>query len=60
MKKIAVDSILSQHDEFMQNPELKTAADKQIAMTTLVYYYYLDSQHNNLFQLLNDTKNMEL
>lgn len=28
-------------------------------MTTLVYYYLIDKQFNNLFQLLNDTKNME-
>lgn len=28
-------------------------------MTTLVYYYFLDQQYNNLFQLLNDTKNIE-
>jgi len=44
-----VDSILSQHDEFLQNPLLKMKPEKQIAMTTLVYYYFLDQQFNNLF-----------
>ena len=28
-------------------------------MTTLVYHYMLEGQHNNLFQLLNNTKNLE-
>jgi hypothetical protein len=30
------------------------------AMTTLVYYYVIEAQYNNLFMLLNETKNMEL
>ena len=28
-------------------------------MTTLVYHYVIEGQFNNLFQLLNKTKNME-
>ena len=31
-----------------------------VAMTTLVYYYVIEGQFTNLFQLLNETKNIEL
>ena len=51
--------VLTMHNEFVKSPELRAQPDRQIGMTTLVYYYYLDKQYNNLFQLLHESKNIE-
>ena len=52
--------MLNLHAEFTKDPKLQVLPQNQIAMTTLEYYYLIDKQYNNLFQLLKDTKNMEL
>lgn len=52
--------MLTQHDLFTKDPSLTVLPQNQTAMTTLSYYYLLEQQYTNLFQLLNQTKNMEL
>lgn len=38
---------------------MQTLPENQVAMTTLVYHYFISEQRNNLFQLLNNTNNVE-
>jgi len=52
--------VLTTHDSFVKSPETQVQPENQIAMTTLVYHYFIDKQYNNLFQLLNNSKNTEL
>lgn len=47
------------HDFFIKNPVEMMKQENQISMTTLVYYYFIDGQVNNLFQLLKNTDNIE-
>ena len=47
------------HDLLSKTPSLQTQAEHQVSMMTLVYYYVLEQQWNNLFQLLNNTRNIE-
>ena len=58
-KKIDVNHVLNMHDLLSKQPALQTEAEHQVTMVTLVYYYMLEQQWNNLFQLLNNTKNIE-
>ena len=60
MKKMDVNHILNQHDKFTKDPKSQNLSENLISMTTLVYYYALENQTNNLFQLLNGSKNLEL
>ena len=48
------------HDTLIKDPKQQLAQANTVAMVTLVYYYLLEKQFTNLFQLLNDTVNMEL
>ena len=52
--------MLTQHDFFIKNVPQQVQPQNMVAMTTLVYYYLIEAQFTNLFQLLNETKNMEL
>ena len=38
---------------------MQSLPENQVAMTTLVYHYFISEQRNNLFQLLNNSKNVE-
>ena len=48
------------HDQLIKNPKTMTELQNTVPMTILVYYYLIEQQYTNLFQLLNDTNNMEL
>ena len=52
--------VLTQHDMLSKQPALQKLPEHQVVMTSLVYYYIMEGQHNNLFQLLNNTQNVEL
>ena len=54
-----MNHVLSMHDLLSKDPSLQEHEDQQITMTTLVYHYLIDGQFNNLFQLLNQTKDLE-
>ena len=60
MQKIDVNYILTQHDLLTKDTAAQLLPDNTVIMTTLVYYYLIEKQFTNLFQLLNETKNMEL
>lgn len=60
IQKIDVNYVLTLHDEYTKNPQQQVLPENQIAMTTMVYHYLIEGQHNNLFQLLNNTRNIEL
>ena len=48
------------HDQLIKNPKTMIELQNTVPMTILVYYYLIEQQYTNLFQLLNDTNNMEL
>ena len=59
-QKIDVNYVLTQHDMFVKDAKIQVLPQNMTSMTTLVYYYVIEAQYNNLFMLLNETKNMEL
>jgi hypothetical protein len=52
-----VNWVLSMHDKFTKDEAAQLEEENQVALTTLVYYYLIEGQLNNLFQLLRKTKN---
>jgi len=58
-KKIDVNQVLTHHDLFSKTPALQLLPENQISMVTLVYYYMIEGQLNNLFEIVNNTKNIE-
>ena len=59
-QRIDVNHVLTVHDLLVKDPKQQLLPENQISMTTLVYYYLMEQQFSNLFQLLIDTKNIEL
>lgn len=58
-RKIDINFVLTTHDTLVKNPASQNLPENQVAMTTLVYHYMIEDQLNNLFQLVQQSKNLE-
>jgi hypothetical protein len=48
---------MNMHDTLTKDSKLQEQDQFQVPMTILVYYYLIDGQYNNLFQLLATSSN---